>query len=80
MLKRFHLNVKEYPTVSLIFFQSFDIRLVIFNLDNQNTVTKYLCKGGGQKKGFFLGTQFLVVAASRSHYLLKTIPSTGCFK
>ena len=58
MLKRLHLNVKEYPTVLLIFFQSFDIRSVIFHLDNQNTVTKYSCKGGGQKKGFFWGLNF----------------------
>ena len=34
----------------------------------------------GAKRNFLQWTQFLVVAASRSHYLLKTVPSLGCYK
>ena len=34
----------------------------------------------GAKKRFLLGTQFLVVAASRSYYLLRTVTSLGCHK
>ena len=37
-------------------------------------------KGGGPKERFPLGTQFLVVAASRSHYPLRTVTSLGCHK
>ena len=54
-VKKASFKRKRVSNCIIHFFPIIDIRLVIFHLDNQNTVTKYLCKGRGSKERFFSG-------------------------